>query len=102
MAVIISNKKAAMSRNLVLLFCLLLIISFAEGKQLGSIGFGGLKAAPRAPRCQKVYGAKLGDTCDGIIQKFKLNAAHFSEINPNLNRDSIFVGQWLCIVGTTK
>ncbi|KAB2604016.1 hypothetical protein D8674_041864 [Pyrus ussuriensis x Pyrus communis] len=101
MAVIVSNKKAAMSRNLVLLFCLLLIISFAEGKQLG-IGFGGLKAAPRAPRCQKVYGAKLGDTCDGIIQKFKLNASHFSEINPNLNRDSIFVGQWLCIVGTAK
>ncbi|CAL9013957.1 unnamed protein product [Prunus brigantina] len=96
MAVIMSKNKLTMSLNLVLVLCLFLIISFAEGKQLG-IGFH-VKATPR---CQKVYGVEAGDTCNGIMQKFKLNAEFFA-INPNINCNSIFVGQWLCIVGTAK
>ncbi|CAN6719280.1 unnamed protein product [Malus baccata var. baccata] len=138
MAVIISNK----SLNLVLMLCLFLIISFAEGKQIGDttarcqkvygveagdtcngimakfkltahffainpnincntifvVGFGGVKATAR---CQKVYGVEAGDTCNGIMAKFKLTA-HFFAINPNINCNTIFVGQWLCIAGTTK
>ncbi|KAM2077819.1 uncharacterized protein LOC126610828 [Malus sylvestris] len=94
MAVVISNK----SLNLVLMLCLFLIISFAEGKQIGDIGFGGVKATLR---CQKVYGVEAGDTCNGIMGKFKLTA-HFFAINPNINCNTIFVGQWLCIAGTTK
>ncbi|PQQ14640.1 hypothetical protein Pyn_39205 [Prunus yedoensis var. nudiflora] len=90
MALIMSKNKLTMSLNLVLVLCLFLIISFAEGKQLGTI-----------PRCQKVYGVEAGDTCNGIMQKFKLNAEFFA-INPNINCNSIFVGQWLCIAGTAK
>ena len=64
----------------------------------GAVGFGEGKST--GPECISVYGAQQGDTCSGIIQKFSLNADFFTAINPNLNCNTFFVGQWLCIDGT--
>ncbi|CAI0434420.1 unnamed protein product [Linum tenue] len=50
--------------------------------------------------CDKVYGVEAGDTCSSVVEKFELNQDQFLGINPNMNCDSIFVGQWLCISGT--
>lgn len=55
----------------------------------------------RRPVCNDVYGAKQGDTCFAVVQKFNLTPAQFNAINPNLDCDQVFVGQWLCIKGTT-
>ncbi|CAB4304833.1 unnamed protein product [Prunus armeniaca] len=88
MAVIMSKNKLTMSLNLVLVLCLSVIISFAEGKQLGS-NWVSCESHSKMP---KVYGVEAGDTCNGIMQKFKLNAEFFA-INPNINCNSIFVGQ---------
>ncbi|GAA0138968.1 hypothetical protein LIER_00609 [Lithospermum erythrorhizon] len=49
--------------------------------------------------CSQIYGFQFGDTCSGIIQNFGLSAEIFSELNPNLNCNKIFVGEWLCING---
>ncbi|PON81923.1 LysM domain containing protein [Trema orientale] len=49
--------------------------------------------------CNSVYGVQSGDTCAGVIQMFSLDAVFFSVINPNLNCDKIFAGQWLCVDG---
>lgn len=64
---------------------------------------GGTRNLYSDPECKSVYGAQGGgDTCSAIIQKFTLSADFFSAINPNLNCDNIFVGQWLCINGTVN
>ncbi|KAI6668120.1 hypothetical protein NL676_032950 [Syzygium grande] len=49
--------------------------------------------------CNKVVGVKSGDTCFAIAQQSQLTSESFSSINPNLNCDALFVGQWLCISG---
>ena len=64
----------------------------------GAVGFGEGKST--GPECISVYGAQQGDTCSGIFQKFSLNADFYTAINPNLNCNTFFVGQWLCIDGT--
>ncbi|XVF37684.1 hypothetical protein REPUB_Repub20aG0030900 [Reevesia pubescens] len=93
-----SNSKVAMYLNLVLLLSLLLIINMAESR-LFQIGVGHAKAKKLTPNCLSVYGQKEGDTCFSITQSFNLTSDFFSEINPNLNCDKIFVGQWLCVDG---
>ena len=49
--------------------------------------------------CQTVYGADVGDTCSLIIQKINQSFEAFLAINPNINCDKIFVGQWVCVDG---
>ncbi|GAA0138970.1 hypothetical protein LIER_00610 [Lithospermum erythrorhizon] len=75
-----------------LLLAFLLIISNAE-----------CRISPTEPAaflsCTQVHGAEVGDTCTTIPQNFGLGAESFLEINPNMNCDNIFVGQWLCISG---
>ncbi|KAK9056343.1 hypothetical protein SSX86_027433 [Deinandra increscens subsp. villosa] len=51
------------------------------------------------PICSSVIGVKSGDTCFDIAQKFKLSTSFFNSINPNLNCDALFVGEWICIDG---
>ncbi|KAK1303794.1 G-type lectin S-receptor-like serine/threonine-protein kinase SD1-29 [Acorus calamus] len=51
------------------------------------------------PECFTVYGVESGDTCFFIGQEFNLTAAEFGAINPNLECDKLFPGQWLCVVG---
>ncbi|KAM5580873.1 hypothetical protein ABKV19_010202 [Rosa sericea] len=84
--------------SLFLVVALLLIISLAESKKLG-IGFGGDN---RAVVCNSVYGAEAGDTCGSVVKKFKLTLQSFLNVNPNINCNSFFVGQWLCTDGTAK
>ncbi|KAM3395515.1 hypothetical protein P3S68_004521 [Capsicum galapagoense] len=77
-----------------LLLIFLLIVSISEsrissnGSTMNSISI-----------CNKIYGAQSGDTCVSIIRKFKLTAEGFSSINPNLDCEKIFIGQWLCLDG---
>ncbi|OVA08002.1 Peptidoglycan-binding lysin domain [Macleaya cordata] len=94
----VSNKAAAMFFNLVLMISVLLIFSMAEGRLLS--GFG--KAKATSPKCEFVVGVQSGDTCFDITQKFNTTAEFFTEINPNLQCDKLFVGQWLCVAGTVN
>ena len=55
-----------------------------------------------APECDAVFGVGSGDTCFVVAQLFNLTADEFSTINPNLNCESLFVGQWLCVDGTVN
>ncbi|GJY80623.1 RNA-directed DNA polymerase, eukaryota, reverse transcriptase zinc-binding domain protein [Tanacetum coccineum] len=50
----------------------------------------------RTPYCTKVIGVKSGDTCFDITQKFKLSTRLFHGVNPNLNCNKLFVGEWIC------
>ncbi|CAK9135026.1 unnamed protein product [Ilex paraguariensis] len=94
-----SNNQAAKLFNLVLILSLpFSIISMAETRQLG-IGFG---KSESTPVCNSVYGAQEGDTCTTVAQKFNLTLNFFLEINPNINCDSFFVGQWLCKDGSVS
>ncbi|KAL6200404.1 hypothetical protein ACLB2K_030186 [Fragaria x ananassa] len=53
------------------------------------------------PECDTVYGVKPTNQCSGIMQAFDLSADElFFAINPNLNCNAIFVGQWICISGS--
>ncbi|KAF7847924.1 hypothetical protein BT93_L2450 [Corymbia citriodora subsp. variegata] len=54
---------------------------------------------PLIVECTSMYGVKSGDTCIAVEQIFHLTTAEFEEINPNLNCEALFVGQWLCIKG---
>ncbi|OWM91316.1 hypothetical protein CDL15_Pgr000261 [Punica granatum] len=63
-------------------------------------GFGILKAEAAGPQCDTVYGVKPGDTCFSITEASKLTESFFLGINPNINCDKIFVGQWLCVAGS--
>nr|GLL43127.1 lysM domain-containing protein ARB_03442-like isoform X1 [Ipomoea trifida] len=56
------------------------------------VGKGDAKA-----ECDQVYGQEFGDTCSSIADKFNLSLDSFLAINPNINCDSIFVGEWLCV-----
>ena len=62
------------------------------------VGFGKVDAATSVS-CDAIYGTEEGDTCSDVAQKFKLSVDSFLEINPNINCETIFVGQWLCIDG---
>ncbi|PIA31884.1 hypothetical protein AQUCO_04700026v1 [Aquilegia coerulea] len=79
--------------NLILLISLLLVICMAEGALFGK------KKISSTVECGAVYGVQAGDTCSGISQMFALTAQSFSDINPNLNCDKLFVGQWVCTSG---
>ncbi|KAJ8543466.1 hypothetical protein K7X08_005989 [Anisodus acutangulus] len=54
------------------------------------------------PDCHGIYAAEAGDTCESLVKIFNLKAEHFSSINPNLNCDKVFVGEWLCVNGTVS
>ena len=49
--------------------------------------------------CYSVIGVKSGDTCFDIANNFKLSSKAFESINPNLNCDKLFVGEWICVKG---
>ncbi|MFS8032888.1 putative LysM domain-containing protein [Helianthus anomalus] len=51
------------------------------------------------PYCTSVIGVKSGDTCFDIAHKSKLSSKLFKLINPNLNCNNLFVGEWICIGG---
>ncbi|KAK8510381.1 hypothetical protein V6N12_011750 [Hibiscus sabdariffa] len=61
------------------------------------VGHG--KAKAFTPTCVSIYGQQEGDTCFSISQAFNLTVDAFLQLNPNLNCDKIFVGEWLCVNG---
>ncbi|BBH00072.1 hypothetical protein Prudu_009976, partial [Prunus dulcis] len=67
--------------------------------QRNHIGFGGKKPAAV---CAAVYGAEEGDTCTSVSEMFNLSFDFFLSINPNINCDNFFVGQWLCTAGSAN
>ncbi|KAF5472046.1 hypothetical protein F2P56_008794 [Juglans regia] len=97
-----SSKVTAVILNVVLMLSLLLISisSVAESRFLG--GHGMVKEEAAGILCDLVHGVESGETCSGVVEKFKLNAETFTLINPNLNCDALFVGQWVCIDGASN
>ncbi|KAK8510387.1 hypothetical protein V6N13_100414 [Hibiscus sabdariffa] len=91
-----SNSKVSMYLNFALLISLLLIINIAESR-LSQFGHGKAKAS--TVLCLTIYAQKEGDTCSTISDAFNLNIHSFMALNPNLNCDKIFVGEWLCVDG---
>ncbi|KAL9456180.1 hypothetical protein AB3S75_005409 [Citrus x aurantiifolia] len=89
-----ASNKTSVLRSLALVLALLLIVSMAESRTFA----GGLETS--LPTCDSVYGAQEGDTCSDVTEKFNLSTDVFLAINPNINCDAIFVGQWLCVVGS--
>ena len=59
-----------------------------------------MSAAQSSPICESVVGVADGDTCSGIAQQFGLTSDFFGSVNPNINCDDLFVGQWVCVAGT--
>ncbi|KAL4188949.1 hypothetical protein AMTRI_Chr08g162970 [Amborella trichopoda] len=47
--------------------------------------------------CDKVFVVRQNDTCFSVTQLFNLTQTVYEGLNPNLNCDKLFVGQWLCI-----
>ncbi|KAI5340488.1 hypothetical protein L3X38_019762 [Prunus dulcis] len=100
-----AGSKMALILNVILVLSLVLMISIAESRQVGSnigfggktVGFGGKKPAAV---CAAVYGAEEGDTCTSVSEMFNLSFDFFLSINPNINCDNFFVGQWLCTAGS--
>ncbi|KAH7566066.1 hypothetical protein JRO89_XS08G0077600 [Xanthoceras sorbifolium] len=62
-------------------------------------GDGFLKAKP-TPQCNTVVGVASGDTCYDLAKQFKMTTELFYAVNPNINCDALFVGQWVCVAGT--
>ena len=62
----------------------------------------GITAKKSTPECDAVVGVESGDTCFDIADKFQLTTEFFDSINPNLNCDALFVGQWVCVDGTVN
>ncbi|KAK8510383.1 hypothetical protein V6N13_100411 [Hibiscus sabdariffa] len=91
-----SNSKVSMYLNFALLISLLLIINMTESR-LFQFGHG--KAKAFTPTCVSIYAQQDGDTCFSISQAFNLTVDAFLQLNPNLNCDKIFVGEWLCVDG---
>ncbi|KAI3765141.1 hypothetical protein L2E82_15167 [Cichorium intybus] len=60
----------------------------------------GVQKAKAALVCNQVVGVGDGEDCTIISKEFKLTLASFLAINPNINCESIFVGQWVCIDGS--
>nr|GMD73582.1 lysM domain-containing protein ARB_03442 [Ipomoea batatas] len=79
---------------MVLVLSFLLILSHTESRILT----GGKTDA--ALECTNAVGAESGDTCQGVATQFNLTLDEFLAVNPNINCDSMFVGQWLCIAGS--
>ncbi|KAG5597037.1 hypothetical protein H5410_038269 [Solanum commersonii] len=47
--------------------------------------------------CDKIYGVQSGVS---VIKKYQLTIGEFSSVNPNLDCEKLFIGQWLCLDGS--
>ncbi|XAR53680.1 Chitinase [Bertholletia excelsa] len=54
------------------------------------------------PSCDAVVRVEEGDTCFAIAQEFNLTTDFFDSINPNIDCRALFVGQWVCVDGSTS
>ncbi|KAJ7969393.1 Peptidoglycan-binding lysin domain [Quillaja saponaria] len=92
---------AIMPDNKLCIFLKLVLVSsffvMMSNNVIEGIGF---EKGTSTLECNTVYGALEGDTCTSVTQKFNLNPQFFLEINPNINCETIFVSQWLCLAAT--
>ncbi|ONK76321.1 uncharacterized protein A4U43_C03F26370 [Asparagus officinalis] len=86
-------KAAALLFSLALVISLLLIC-MAEGRIFAD-------ETPQTPSCEAIHGVKANETCFSVQQVFKLTPGEFGAINPNLVCDKLFIGQWLCVAGSS-
>ncbi|GKE15702.1 peptidoglycan-binding lysin domain-containing protein [Tanacetum coccineum] len=77
---------------------LFLILTALVQSRVTLVG-GFLKA--KSVVCNEVYGVEVGDDCTAISQAFQMSLGSFLGINPNINCESIFVGQWVCVDGSS-
>ncbi|PHT43286.1 hypothetical protein CQW23_17311 [Capsicum baccatum] len=82
--------------NVALVLTFLLTLSPSLGRMLASNS----EASQAIPTCTTVYNVDTGDTCNSVIKSFDVNAELFSSLNPNLNCNDLFVGEYLCLNGT--
>ncbi|KAF5739079.1 hypothetical protein HS088_TW12G00277 [Tripterygium wilfordii] len=94
-----ANTQTALFFNLLLLLSLLFIVNLAESRSIPTGLTGG---GPTTLQCASVYGVAAGETCFAVTQKFNLTSEVFASINPNLNCNVIFVGQWICVNGSVN
>ncbi|KAF9678974.1 hypothetical protein SADUNF_Sadunf07G0092000 [Salix dunnii] len=90
------NRISGFVLSSILVLSFLLVISMAESRILGTADL----FAESTPECDEVVGVASGDTCFDVAKTFNLTAASFDAINPNLNCNALFVGQWLCVAGS--
>ncbi|XP_057792620.1 lysM domain-containing protein ARB_03442-like isoform X2 [Salvia miltiorrhiza] len=83
--------------KLALVLSLVLMMSIAESVNL-RVGFKKQDAADAV--CNSVHGTESDETCSSVAQEFNLSLDEFLAINPNINCDSVFVGQRLCVDGS--
>ncbi|MFS8032892.1 putative LysM domain-containing protein [Helianthus anomalus] len=79
--------------NMLIVFVFVSILTTTQGETIS------VDTPIKIPFCTSVIGVKSGDTCYGIAHKFKLSSTLFNSINPNLNCNKLFVGEWICIGG---
>ncbi|KAM3222050.1 hypothetical protein P3L10_021320 [Capsicum annuum] len=91
-----SNNSINCYFNVALVLTFLLILT----PSLGRVFISNSEASQAVPTCTTVYNVDTGDTCDSIIKSFDLKVELFSSLNPNLNCDDLFVGEYLCLNGT--
>ncbi|KAF8029675.1 hypothetical protein BT93_E2182 [Corymbia citriodora subsp. variegata] len=80
-----------------LVLSLLLAVTTAENKLIKGVR---ILAANSAPECDTGFAVRVGDSCSSVAEIFSLTSDFFNSINPNLDCNSLFVGQWLCVQGT--
>ncbi|KAK4368519.1 hypothetical protein RND71_012311 [Anisodus tanguticus] len=86
--------RASYKSTIVFSFVLLFILSISMAVAAG-IGTNS------ALICSKIYGTNIGDTCFSIMQQFSVTPDAFTTFNPNLNCDKMFVGEWICLDGSS-
>ena len=84
--------------KVILYICMHAIIFYAW--HVRTVGFA--EGQGTVVECKTVYGVEVGDTCSLIIQKINQSFDAFLAINPNINCDTIFIGQWVCINGNVN
>ncbi|KAJ8568836.1 hypothetical protein K7X08_032467 [Anisodus acutangulus] len=92
-----TSYKLIMLFSFVLLF--LLSVNIAESR---IVSFAAGLGSNYAMICSKIYGANIGDTCFSIMQQFSVTPEAFTTFNPNLNCDKMFVGEWICLDGSSS
>ncbi|KAL3740433.1 hypothetical protein ACJRO7_021680 [Eucalyptus globulus] len=80
-----------------LVLSLLLAVTMAEKKLIKG---GKILEANSTPECDTGFAVRAGDSCSSVAETFSLTSDFFDSINPNLDCDSLFLGQWLCVQGT--
>ncbi|KAM3222055.1 hypothetical protein P3L10_021325 [Capsicum annuum] len=91
-----SNNSINCYFNVALVLTFLLILT----PSMGRVFISNSEASQAIPTCTTIYNVDTGDTCNNIIKLFDLRAKDFSSLNPNLNCDDLFVGEYVCLNGT--